>query len=186
MTIEKEKILFSENLIARRVGELADAIASAQIRPEIAVPILLGGFVFAADLLRALATRELTLPIEFIRLGSYNNASAPSGEVSVRIGPSDAVRNKNVLLIDGVLDSGATLAKASEILRDAGARSIMVAVAVAKKHPSRSIEADYVGFETGPEFLYGYGMDRAGVGRGLPDIRIVCDARLRGEPMTHE
>jgi hypoxanthine phosphoribosyltransferase len=176
---EEEIILFSESAIARRVEELADRIAAAQSSPEIAVPILLGGFVFAADLLRALAIRELALRVEFIRLASYNDEGVASGEVAIRIGPSDAVKNKAVLLIDGVLDSGATLVSASEILRDAGACSIMTAVAVAKKHPGRSIEADYVGFEAGPDFLYGYGMDRAGFGRGLPDIRIARGVRSR-------
>jgi hypoxanthine phosphoribosyltransferase len=177
VTIEGETILLSESAIAQRVGELADRIASAQTKPEIAVPVLLGGFVFAADLLRALAMREVALQVEFIRLVSYNAAGGASGEAAVRIGPSEAVRNKHVLLIDGVLDSGATLAKAREMLCDAGARSIITAVAVAKKHSGRSIEADYAGFEAGPEFLYGYGMDRAGFGRGLPDIRIARDER---------
>ena len=53
-----------------------------------------------------------------------------------------------------------------------GAVSVAAAVAVAKKHPRRMIEADYVGFKAGPDFLYGYGMDRADFGRGLPEIRI--------------
>ena len=171
MTVKDETILFSENAIARRVEELADRIAEAPFKPEIAVPILLGAFVFAADLLRALAIRKVALPVEFIRLASYDEAGV-SGELAIRSGPSEAVRNKNVLLIDGVLDSGATLAKARELLRDAGARSIAIAVAVAKAYPGRSVEADYVGFEAGPEFLYGYGMDRAGHGRDLPDIRL--------------
>jgi hypoxanthine phosphoribosyltransferase len=174
VTVGEEQILFSEGAITRRVEELADQIASAPLRPEIAVPILAGAFVFAADLLRALALRKLVFPIEFIWLHSYREAENP-GEVKILTAPSEAVKGKNVLVIDGVLDSGATLAKARELLVDAGARSIVAAVAVAKNHPRRVIEADYVGFEAGPEFLYGYGMDRAGSGRGLPDIRITRD-----------
>jgi hypoxanthine phosphoribosyltransferase len=171
VTFGEEVILFSDGAIARRVEALADQIASVPRRPEIAVPVLAGAFVFAADLLRALALRKVALPIEFIRLCSYDEAG-PSGEVKIRVGPSESVKDKHVLVIDGVLDSGATLAKAREILFDAGARSIIAAVAVAKNHPNRLIEADYVGFEAGPEFLYGYGMDCAGNERGLPDIRI--------------
>jgi len=171
VSVGEEKILFSDGAIARRVEELADQIVSAPLRPEIAVPILVGAFVFAADLLRALALRKLAVPIEFIRLYSTGEAEI-RGQVKVLIGPSEAVKDKRVLVIDGVLDSGATLAKARELLFDAGARSIVAAVAVVKKHPNRVIEADHVGFEAGPEFLYGYGMDRAGSGRGLPDIRI--------------
>jgi hypoxanthine phosphoribosyltransferase len=169
--VGKEKILFSDGAITRRVEELADEIAAAPLKPEIAVAILAGAFVFAADLLRALALRKLALPVEFIRLCSVGETGR-RGEVKVLIGPSEIVKDKHVLVIDGVLDSGATLAKARELLNGAGAGSIKTAVAVAKHHPNRVIEADYVGFEAGPEFLYGYGMDRAGSGRGLPDIRI--------------
>ncbi len=171
MSIGEENILFSEGAIARRVEELADQITAAPLRPEIAVPILAGAFVFAADLLRALARRKLVLPLEFIRLCSYRENST-AGEIKVLNPPSEAVKDRRVLVIDGVLDSGATLLRARELLQDAGARSIVTAVAVAKNHPRRTIEADYTGFETGPEFLYGYGMDFAGSGRGLPQIRI--------------
>lgn len=176
MTVEEEASLFSESAIALRVGELADRIAAARPEPEIAIPILLGGFVFAADLLRALAIRKLVIPAEFIRLASYDDAGV-AGEVEILNGPGEAVKGKHALLIDGVLDSGATLIRALETLRVAGARSVVTAVAVAKKRSGRLIEADYVGFESGPEFLYGYGMDYAGFGRGLPDIRIARETR---------
>ncbi len=174
MTGGQEKTLFSQSAIAHRVEELADEIVSAPLRPEIAVPILAGAFVFAADLLRALADRELELAMEFIRLRAYGQAETPH-RVEVLAGPSEAVKDKNVLVIDGVLDTGATLSKARELLLAAGARSVAAAVAVAKRQPRRVIEADYVGFEAGPNFIYGYGMDRAGRGRALPEIRVALD-----------
>ena len=123
------EILFSEREIAARVEDLAREIVAR--KPEIAVPILVGAFVFAADLLRALARLGLSLPMEFLWLRSYDGKSA-QGAVSVIAGPSEAVRGKSVLLIDGVLDSGATIVKARALLKDAGAASVLTAVAVDK------------------------------------------------------
>src|SRR5262249_19399076 len=113
------EILFSQQEIAARVDDLAREIAAR--RPEIAVPVLTGAFVFSADLLRALARLGLSLPMEFLWLRSYDGKSV-QGAVSVIAGPSEAARGKSVLLIDGVLDSGATIAKARALLKDAGAR----------------------------------------------------------------
>jgi hypoxanthine phosphoribosyltransferase len=147
-----ETILFSQSTIARRVEELSDDIAALPTKPEIAVPILTGAFMFATYLLRALAVRKLTLPMEFILLRSYSDAQT-AHEMKVLSGPSEIVRDKHVLVSDGVLDSGATLANACELLLAAGARSIVAIVAVVKKHLRRMIEADHVGFRAGPDFL---------------------------------
>jgi len=172
MPDRREQILFSEGAIDHRVQEMAAAIARGDARPEIAVPILVGAFMFAGDLLRALSREGLDLPTEFIWLRAYGAGETP-GDVAVLQGPGAAVRGKNVLLIDGVLDSGATFARAESLLRDAGASRIVSAVAVAKRHPERAFHANHTGFEAGHDFLYGYGMDRAGTGRGLPQIRVL-------------
>jgi hypoxanthine phosphoribosyltransferase len=153
------------------VNALAKAIASGPLKPQVAVPVLAGAFVFAADLMRALCRRGLDLGTEFVWLRSYGRAEVP-GDVIVLKAPTEAVRGKTALLIDGVLDSGATLARAKELLEEAGAAAVISVVLVEKPHSSRAFKADHVGFTTGPEFLYGYGMDRAGLARGLPDVRV--------------
>jgi hypoxanthine phosphoribosyltransferase len=167
----RERILFSERQIARRVKEVARDIARAPLRPEVAVPILAGAFVFAADLLRALIHHGLDLETEFIWLRSYARLEQP-GDLMVLKAPSELVRGRTVLLIDGVLDRGVTLTRAKELLEEAGASAIISAVAVAKTYPGRSAKADHVLFQAGTEFLYGYGMDRSGLSRGLTDIRV--------------
>ena len=160
-------ILFSETDIARRVAEVAGEIAP--LKPEIAVSILVGGFVFAADLLRALAARDTHLEAEFLWLRSYGNARTGVG-VSLLAGPSENVRGRNILLIDGVLDVGRTIAKAQELLMAAGAASIVTAVAVDKSRPDAVASADFACFTGVHEFIIGYGMDDAGRHRGLPYI----------------
>ena len=166
-----ERTLFSEAKIAAQVKRIARDIARAPLRPEIAVPILAGAFVFAADLLRALARNGLDLETEFVWLRSYGRSETPS-DVAVLKAPTEIVRGRTVLLIDGVLDRGVTLARAKELLDEAGAAAIVSAVAVVKSYPKPLFTADYHLFEAGEEFLYGYGMDRAGLGRGLPEIRV--------------
>jgi hypoxanthine phosphoribosyltransferase len=166
-----ERILFSEAEIARQVKRVARGIARGGLRPEIAVPILAGAFVFAADLLRALAAEGLNLETEFIWLRSYGRSETPA-EIAVLQGPTELVRGRTVLMIDGVLDRGVTCARAKALLMEAGAAAIVSAVAVVKSYPHALFQADYALFEAGTEFLYGYGMDRAGLSRGLPDIRV--------------
>ena len=171
LTQAQETTLFSQAEIALRVTALARDIVRAPRRPEVAVPVLMGAFVFASDLLRALSQEGLDLETDFLWLRSYGRSETP-GDVTVLKPPSETVRGRTVLLIDGVLDSGATLVKASELLAAAGAAAILSAVAVAKQHPAQIFRADYAMFTAGMEFLFGYGMDRAGLGRGLPDIRV--------------
>ncbi len=161
------EVLIGEDEIARRVGELARAIAPR--KPEIAIPILIGGFVFAADLVRALAREGVSVEAEFLWLRSYGNARTGSA-ISLLAGPSENVRGKNVLLIDGVLDVGRTIVKAQQLLEAAGARAITTVVAVDKGRSDAIAKADFAGFTGIGEFIVGYGMDDAGKFRGLPYI----------------
>ena len=169
-----ERILFSQDEIARRVQRVAQEIIARDPRPDIAVPILAGAFVFAADLLRELCGQGLNLETEFIWLRSYGHSETPA-EIAVLKAPTEQIRGRNVLLIDGVLDRGVTCARANALLMEAGAARIISVVAVTKSHPRRLFQADYALFQAGDAFLYGYGMDRGGLSRGLPDIRVRCD-----------
>ena len=168
---ERDVVLFSQAQIAARLEEVARAIARGPLRPDVVVPILAGAFVFAADLLRALAREGLDLETEFMWLRSYGRSQTP-GDVSVLKAPSEIVRGRTVLLIDGVLDRGLTLARAKDLLEEVGVGAIVSAVVVVKKYSNPQFHADHALFEAGEEFLFGYGMDREGLGRGLPDIRL--------------
>ena len=153
-----ERTLFTRDEIAQRVEIVAREIAARSVSPEVAVPVLAGAFVFAADLLRALARQGLELETEFIWLRSYGRLLKP-GELQILHAPGESVRGRAVLLIDGVLDRGATLAAAKKLLDAAGAATIISAVAVVKAAPAPLFKADHALFHAGQEFLYGYGMD---------------------------
>lgn len=164
-------VLYSETEIAARVQELARSIARFPAPPQIMVPVLTGAFVFAADLSRALAREGLDLPVEFLWLRRYG-LHREGGEMKVLAGPGETVTGARILLIDGVLDHGHTLRTARDLLLKARAISVMTAVVLDKRRAGAPIAADLSCFSGSDAFVVGYGMDDAGMGRGLPQI--VC------------
>jgi hypoxanthine phosphoribosyltransferase len=163
------QILYSEEAIAVQVNALARKIARSPLLPNVAMPILVGGFIFAADLVRALAREGVELEIEMLWLRSYGDKRVASA-ISMIAGPSEQIAGRHVLVIDGVLDAGRTIAKAVSLISAAGAASVQVAVILDKQRPDAVAKADYVGFSIGNDFVVGYGMDDAAKFRGLPYI----------------
>jgi hypoxanthine phosphoribosyltransferase len=163
------EILFSAEQIQERVRVMARLIAASKLVPDVAMPVLVGGFVFAADLLRALAWEGVAMDVEMIWLRSYGDKRVTSA-ISMIAGPSEQITGRHVLVIDGVLDAGRTIAKAMSLIEAAGAASVQVAVMLDKQRGDAVAKADYVGFTMGNDFVIGYGMDDAGRHRGLPYI----------------
>lgn len=162
-------VLFTAEQIQDRVRAMARQIASAPLKPDIVMPVLVGGFVFAADLLRALAWEGAAMDVEMIWLRSYGDKRVASA-ISMIAGPSEQIAGRHVLVVDGVLDAGRTIAKAVSLIQAAGAASVQVAVMLDKQKPDAIAHADFVGFPIGNDFVIGYGMDDAGRYRGLPYI----------------
>jgi hypoxanthine phosphoribosyltransferase len=163
------EVLYSQDAIAERVGALAKKIAQGPLLPDVAMPILVGGFIFAADLVRALAREGVELEIEMLWLRSYGDKRVASA-ISMIAGPSEHIAGRHVLVIDGVLDFGRTIKKAVSLIEAAGAASVQVAVALDKQRPDAVARADHVAFEGGNDFVIGYGMDDSGKYRALPYI----------------
>jgi hypoxanthine phosphoribosyltransferase len=163
------QVLFSAEQIQERVRAMARLIAASRLVPDVAMPVLVGGFVFAADLLRALAWEGVAMDVEMIWLRSYGDKRVASA-ISMIAGPSEQITGRHVLVIDGVLDAGRTIAKAVSLIEAAGAASVQVAVILDKQRRDAVAKADYVGFPVGNDFVIGYGMDDAGRHRGLPYI----------------
>jgi len=162
-------VLFTAEQIQERVRAMARLIAAAPLVPNVAMPVLVGGFVFAADLIRALTWEGVSMDVEMIWLRSYGDKRVASA-ISMIAGPSEQIAGRHVLVIDGVLDAGRTIAKAVSLIQAAGAASVQVAVMLDKQRGDAVAKADYVGFSVGDDFVIGYGMDDAGRYRGLPYI----------------
>ena len=166
--------LFEAPAIAARVRALAGEIA-ARIGPEIvAVAILKGSFVFAADLLRALHEAGVSVEVDFMMLSSYGAGTTASGQVKVERDVTSEVAGRRVLLIDDILESGRTVAFAKDLLAARGAASVDLCVLLDKKGRRQvAVEADFTGFDCPDRFVVGYGMDVAHRFRELPFIGLV-------------
>ena len=169
------RILFDSAAIAQRTQGVARDIA-ADLGPDfVLAPVLTGGFVFGADLARALHEAGADPVIDFVQLASYGKGRESTGLVRVLKDFSGPIEGRTVLLVDDVLDSGRSLAHAVQMLKERKAGRIAVAVAVRKDKPRAvPVQADYAAFDApGDAFLVGYGMDDAGRARGLPSIGVI-------------
>jgi len=167
------EVLFSASAIARRNLELAKEIASRDYHDLLVISVLKGSFVFAADLIRAMHDAGLSPEVEFIFISSYGSGTT-SGEVRVLRDIDNEVKDRDVLLIDDILESGKTLRFARELMLSRGARSCSIAVLLDKKvRRQTAIDADYVGFDCPDYFVVGYGMDVAHAFRELPFVGVV-------------
>jgi hypoxanthine phosphoribosyltransferase len=164
---------FTAEQIAERNRSMAKQIAEGPTKDLLVIAVLKGSFVFAADLIRALHESGLAPEVEFITLSSYGTGTVSQGVRIVKDIDSD-VKDRDVLLIDDILESGRTLQFAKDLLYERGARNVTLAVLLDKKVKRKiDIEADYVGFECPDYFVVGYGMDVAYAFRELPFVGVV-------------
>jgi hypoxanthine phosphoribosyltransferase len=173
ITIDGHRIdvLFTEAQIAARMTTLAQEIAATKPKKLLVIPVLKGSFIFAADLIRAMHHAGLSPEVDFMILASYRAATTSSGQVEVLRDIESMVQDRDVLLVDDILESGRTLAFAKDLLAARGASSVKSAVLLYKPgHLAASIKADYCGFDCPDLFVVGYGMDMAHQFRELPFV----------------
>mgnify|MGYP001765871143 CR=1 FL=1 len=179
MTKPQIDVLYSTEAIAARVAALAGEIRDAGFRENLlVVAVLKGGFVFAADLIRALHVAGVSPEVDFMSLSSYRAGTASSGTVTVLRDLETDVTGRNVLIVDDILESGRTLAYAKTLLAERGAARVGLAVLLDKPgHRVAAIEGDFVGFTCPDLFVVGYGMDMGHAFRELPYIGHVVTAQ---------
>jgi len=165
------KMLFDEQTIAERNKTLALEIAASKPKDLLVVAVLKGSFMFAADLIRALHRVGLEPHVEFIHLSSYREGTVSSGTVRILRDIESSIKDRDVLLVDDILESGRTLAFAKDLLVARGARRVMICTML-EKPGKRAVQiaADFVGFACPDVFVVGYGMDVAHSYRELPFI----------------
>jgi hypoxanthine phosphoribosyltransferase len=169
------KVLISEEAIANRIHELALEIAELKPRKLLVIPVLKGSFMFAADLIRAMHRAGLSPDVEFIQLSSYRKATVSSGQVDIIKNIESSVEDRDILLLDDILESGRTLAYAKDLLSARGAASVLTCVLLEKPNKRAvQITPDFVGFECPDQFVVGYGMDVAHSLRELPFVGIMA------------
>ena len=167
------KTLISEQDIHTRIRSLAAEI-ERDYPPQDGihlVAILKGGFMFMADLVRAMSER---VTMDFMAVSSYGKGTTSSGQVRVLKDLDSNVEGRNIILVEDIVDTGLTLHYLQELLRARAPKSLKTACLLSK--PSRrkvDVQVDYIGFTIEDHFVVGYGLDYAEKYRNLPHIAVL-------------
>src|SRR6188472_3749069 len=167
--------LIAPDDIQSRIRELAAQIeADYPAGEEIhLVGVLKGGFMFMADLVRAMSPR---VTLDFIAVSSYAKSTKSSGEVRMLKDLDASLEGRHVIIVEDIVDTGLTLTYLQDILRARAPKSLKTACLLSK--PSRrkvAVNVEYVGFTIDDKFVVGYGLDFSEQHRNLPYIAVVDD-----------
>ena len=173
--MELGDVLITESEIAGAVDGLAARIgADYDLSELVLVGVMDGAVCFLADLVRAFGS---TVDVTTARMRRYDGTEAGETEVAW-LPPRDRIKGRDVLIVEDILDTGATCALLGQRLSDLGAASVMVCALLDKtSRRTHDVQAAYRGFYVPDVFVVGYGMDYDGAYRNLRDIRVLEAAR---------
>lgn len=167
-----KEIVFTKEDIQKKVNELASRITSDYKGKDlIVVGILKGSVLFMVDLLK-----EINLPckIDFMMVSSYGNSTESSGKPKIIKDLEYSIENKDILIVEDIIDSGITLEFLLRYLKDRKANSVEIVTLLNKTERRKAdVSIKYSGFKAPNEFLVGYGMDYAEKYRNLPFIGVL-------------
>jgi hypoxanthine phosphoribosyltransferase len=168
-------VLITADQIRTRVDELAFEIRSAYAGKSFTVVgILTGSMIFLADLIRRI---DLPLQIGLVQASSYRGTATSPGELVIRDDLLPDIRDRHLLLLDDILDTGRTITRLVERLRSKGAATVRTCVLLRKLGRQQvPFEPDYCGFAIPDRFVIGYGLDYNDEYRHLPFIGVLPDA----------
>ena len=161
------KYITSQEL-TQKIKALADGINTAyKDKKPLFVAILNGSFMFAADLMKEI---DIESEISFVKVASYEEMES-TGNVKQLIGLNENIFNKDVIIVEDIIDTGRTIVKILDEFKSLGANSVEV-VTLLQKPKSNEVknQLKYIGFEIPDKFVVGYGLDYDGLGRNLKDI----------------
>jgi hypoxanthine phosphoribosyltransferase len=170
------KVLITADEIQTRIRELGAEIehdypADDEIH---LVGVLKGGFMFMADLIRAMSAR---VTLDFIAVSSYQRSTRSSGEVRLLKDLDSGLEGRHVIIVEDIVDTGLTLTYLQDILRARSPQTLRTACLLSK--PSRrqvEVRVEYTGFTIDDHFVVGYGLDYGEKYRNLKEIAVLDDA----------
>ena len=172
MSNDIDHVLFTKEQLAKRVAEIGAQITADYADnevPPLVICILRGAATFACDLVRAI---DLPIEIDYMAISSYGASTRSSGILRIVKDLDTDIKDRDVIVIEDVLDSGLTLRYLSANLQARGVRSFEVATLLCKRRTA-AIDPRYVGFECPDEFVVGYGLDYAQKYRNLPYVGVL-------------
>ena len=187
MTVDNSEIvetLVTAEELTRRIAALAEDLTRSfdHERPPLAISILKGSTLFLADLVRAM---DAPLEIDFMAISSYAGSQGGSGVVRIVKDLDTDISDRDVLIVEDIVDTGFTLTYLRRTLSERGPRSLQT-VTLLDKAARRIVPVplEHKGFEIPDVFVVGYGMDFQGRYRNVPEILSVKDvARLANDPL---
>ncbi|MDC1071554.1 hypoxanthine phosphoribosyltransferase [Acidimicrobiia bacterium] len=165
------KTLISQEEIENKISEIANQINHKYKGQELVViGILKGAFIVVSDLAKQL---ELDVTFDFMSIKSYYGSES-TGQVKIVKDLEYDITDKNVLIVEDIYDTGLTLNNLKKLLQSRNPKSIEIFCMFVKKEVAKDlIEINYSGFEIGPEFVVGYGLDYNGKHRELPYLGVL-------------
>ncbi|MGP1362525.1 MAG: hypoxanthine phosphoribosyltransferase [Bacteroides sp.] len=166
--------LYTQEVLQEALSRLATNITRdfSKFEAPLALCILNGSFIFAADLLRLL---PFEISVEFVRYRSYHGLNA-SQKPEELLGLTQRIDRRDILIIEDIVDTGLTMQSLLDNLKGRGAHSIRIATMFTKSEAFvGNFAIDYVGFDLPNRFVVGYGLDYNGLGRNLSDLYILSD-----------
>ena len=155
--IKKLTLYYSKEKLALRITELAKEISkSYNSREPILIGVLNGSFIFLADLLRKL---RISCELDFIKVSSYSGAQS-TGNVELVEDMSVDIKNRHVILVEDIIDSGNTIQFLRKRLLSCRPKSFSIVALLKKKNNAKlDFPIDFIGFEVKEEFVVGFGLD---------------------------
>lgn len=172
-----KKILVSSEEIAKREQELADEI-SKYYKEKNSVPVIVGLLKGSVPFMMGLVMKlDIDCEIDFMDVSSYSGTN--SIEVKVIKDIEGSVTDRDVLIVEDIVDTGKTLEKVTEMFKNKGAKEIKIVTLLDKPaRREKAIEADYIGFVVPDEFVIGYGLDYNQKYRNLPYIGVIKEEAI--------
>jgi hypoxanthine phosphoribosyltransferase len=166
------EVLIEEAAVQQKVREMAEAIkADFGTEPLLLVAVLKGSYMFVSDLCRHLGNN---VEVDFVQVSSYNGGTVSSGNIQIRKDLDINIEGMNVVIIEDIIDSGATLDHLLAIFRTREPKALKVAALLSKPDARRvNVPVDYFGFEIPNVFVVGYGLDLAEKYRNLTYIGVL-------------
>ncbi|EFC92115.1 hypoxanthine phosphoribosyltransferase [Dethiosulfovibrio peptidovorans DSM 11002] len=174
MDYEVAGTLIDEDRLARRVAELGKAISvDYNGRELIVIGILRGAVIFMADLVRAIDD-NVDVSMDFMSVSSYGDSTKSSGVVRINKDLDNSIKDKDVLIVEDIVDTGLTLSYLRRVLMERGPKSLAICSLLDKKERRiADISVDYVGFDIPDLFVVGYGLDYSERWRNLRSVHSV-------------
>ena len=172
MRTDIQEVLVDEAALKKRINELGEQLSEEyRDKNPILIGILKGSSIFISDLIREM---DICLEIDFLKASSYGCDVESSGVIKLEQDLSMDVKDRYILLVEDIVDTGNTLKYLLDCFKSMGAKGVKVCSLLNKTaRREQKVVADYIGFEIPDAFVVGYGLDYAQIYRNLPFIGIL-------------